>query len=62
MRQLVYTMFISHNDASFHLWRKENLVNIEKSQNIMTKIVGKISPDELSWTVVLNSFARQIFA
>ena len=43
MRQLVYTMFISHNDASFHLWWKENLVNIEKSQNIMTKIVDKLS-------------------
>ena len=26
MRQLVYTMFISNNGASFHLWWKENLV------------------------------------
>ena len=43
MRQLVYIMFISHNDASFHLWWKENLVNIEKSQNIMTRIVDKLS-------------------
>ena len=27
IRQLVYTMFISNNHPSFHLWWKENLVN-----------------------------------
>ena len=27
--QLVYTMFISNNHASFHLWWKENLENIK---------------------------------
>ena len=38
MRQLVYTMFISNNCASFHL--KEKLVKQrEKSQNIMAMIV-----------------------
>ena len=37
MRQLVYTMFISNNRASFHLWWKENLV--KKSQNIMKMIL-----------------------
>ena len=26
MRQLVYTMFISDNPPSFHLWRKQNLI------------------------------------
>ena len=26
MRQLIYTMFISNNRRSFHLWGKENLV------------------------------------
>ena len=26
LRQLVYTMVISHNDASFHLWWKEDFV------------------------------------
>ena len=30
MRQLVYTMFISNNRASFHLWCKENLVKHQK--------------------------------
>ena len=30
MRQLIYTMFISNNRASFHLWRKENLVKQKK--------------------------------
>ena len=30
MRQLVYTMFISHNRASFHLWWKENLLKHQK--------------------------------
>ena len=30
MRQLVYTMFISNNRASFPLWGKENLVRREK--------------------------------
>ena len=30
MRQLVYTMFISNNRASFHLWWKENLVKHQK--------------------------------
>ena len=31
MRQLVYTMFITNNHASFHLWREENLL---KYQNV----------------------------
>ena len=40
MRQLVYTMFITNNHDSFHLWLKENLVKYQKkSQNIMTNIV-----------------------
>ena len=30
MRQLVYTMFISNNRASFHLWWKKNLVKHKK--------------------------------
>ena len=30
MRQLVYTMFISNNHPSFHLWWKENLVKHQK--------------------------------
>ena len=30
MRQLVYTLFISNNCASFHLWWKENLVKHQK--------------------------------
>ena len=30
MRQLVYTMFISNNSASFHLWWKENLIKYQK--------------------------------
>ena len=29
-RKLVYTMFISNNRVSFHLWWKENLVKIQK--------------------------------
>ena len=44
MRQLVYTMFISNNRTSFHLWRKENFlkhqkVKILKHQNIMKVVV-----------------------
>ena len=30
MRQLVYTMFISNNRASFHLWWKEHFVKHQK--------------------------------
>ena len=30
MRQLVYTMFITSNHASFHLWWKQNLVKYQK--------------------------------
>ena len=30
MRQLVYTLFISNNHPSFHLWWKENLVKHQK--------------------------------
>ena len=30
MRQLIYTMFISDNRKSFHLWWKENLVKHQK--------------------------------
>ena len=30
MRQLVYTMFITNNHTSFHLWWKENLIKYQK--------------------------------
>ena len=30
MRQLVYTIFISYNRASFHLWWKKNLIKYQK--------------------------------
>ena len=40
MRQLVYTVLVSNNRASFHLWWKENLINIKKSQNFMKMIVA----------------------
>ena len=30
VRQLLYTMFITNNHASFHLWQKENLVKYQK--------------------------------
>ena len=30
MRQIVYTMFISNNRASFHLWGNEKLVKHQK--------------------------------
>ena len=30
MRQLVYTMFISNNRPSFHLWWKENLAKLQQ--------------------------------
>ena len=39
MKQLVYTVFISNNRASFHLWWNKNL--LKQSQNIMKMIVGK---------------------
>ena len=40
VRQLVYTIFISNNHASFHLRGRANLVKHQKSQNIMKMIVG----------------------
>ena len=43
VRQLVYTMFISNNCTSFHLWWKENLLNIKKSQNFMKVVVDASS-------------------
>ena len=33
-------MFISNNHALFHLWRKENLLKHQKSQNIMKVVAG----------------------
>ena len=30
MRQLIYTMFVANNHASFHLWWKETLVKYQK--------------------------------
>ena len=44
VEQLIYTMFIINNHASFHMWWKEYLVkhhNI-KSRNIMTMIVAML--------------------
>ena len=38
--QLVYTMFISNNLASFRLWWNENLVKHQNYQNIMKMIVA----------------------
>ena len=35
MKQLVYTMFITYNHASFHLWWEEDLLKYQKSQNII---------------------------
>ena len=32
-------MFITNNDASFHLWWKNNLLMYQKSQNIMSMVV-----------------------
>ena len=47
MRQLVYTVFINNNLASFYLWWKENLLNhlVEQSsfQNIMNMIADPFS-------------------
>ena len=37
VRQPIYTMFISNNGASFHLWWKENLVKTSKSLKILWK-------------------------
>ena len=34
-------MFITNNSDSFHLWLKKNLIKHQKSQNIMTMIVGE---------------------
>ena len=39
-RQLVFTIFISNNRASLHLWWGENLVKHQKSENIMKIIVA----------------------
>ena len=51
MRQLVYTMLITYNHASFHLWWKENSVKYQKVakyfgynwnfQNLCLKTIGK---------------------
>ena len=39
MRQLIYTIFISNNHTSIHLWGKENMVKHQTSQNIMKMIL-----------------------
>ena len=50
MRQLVYTMLITNNHASFHLWWEENLISIKESQNYT------------SMTVVRRLFQRLVSA
>ena len=42
LRQLVYTMFITNNHVSFHLWWQENFVKHQTSQSIMSRVVCKI--------------------
>ena len=38
IRQVLFTMFVANNHASFELWWKENLVNFP--QNITSMVVG----------------------
>ena len=48
MRQLVYTMLVSNNRASFQLWWKESLIKHQKSQNIMKMIVDTLNSKMVS--------------
>ena len=42
LRQLVYTMFISNNHASFDCGERKIWSNIKTSQNVVTMIVCKV--------------------
>ena len=54
MRQLLYIMFITNNQASFHLWWEENLLKHQKISNIMTMIVGpRLSTVSIPYLTVL---------
>ena len=53
MRQLLYTIFITNNHASFHLLSKEILAKIKKSQYVMTIIV---LPGILNFQNLLTEF------
>ena len=54
MRQLLYIMFITNNQASFHLWWEENLLKLQKVSNIMTMIVGpRLSTVSIPYLAVL---------
>ena len=55
VRQLVYTMFISNNRTSFHLWWKENLVKHGKvSKNYETdwRLSNKTKSNEKACSVL----------
>ena len=53
MRQFLYTIFITNNNTSFHLWWKKNLV---KHPNIMKMIVGLVSRGECGLIFISASF------
>ena len=53
MRQLVYTMFISNNRASFHLRWKENLVKYQKvSKSYETDCSSNFHKQELIFSII----------
>ena len=63
MSQLIYTMFISNNQALFHLWWKQNLVKHKKIskcyqndfRTLVHIIIGQTNKDTMArtWTTVL---------
>ena len=61
MRQLFYTMFISNNHPSFHLWWKENLVKHRKVSKYYETdcraffIICHISPTKLN-VILTNKY------
>ena len=54
MRQLVYTLFLSNNCSSFHLWLKENLGKTSNSLKILWNDCSSFSL--FTWTI--KSFLR----
>ena len=62
VRQLVYTIFVSNNRTSFHLWRKENLIKHQKaSKYYETTCSYQISAYTNSFHFFNKVFPKRVF-
>ena len=55
MRQLLYTMFISNNRTSFHLWRKENLIKNQKVSKCYENDCGWWDAPFMPWDLPVSN-------